>query len=267
MVFELRGHAVGIEAEDRDREVIRQLLPGYLVPGAERPPLWYRCRRTAKTWVVEDPRAGNRRTFRSAADAWDAIEYLVSWHLLRANASVPQVHAAGAVTSRGAVLALGQSGGGKSSIALHWSMNGLRVLGDDVVLLEGARIAPFKRLFSVSPTRLARYPVTTSPLFDSLSDDEDAWYDPARHGGAGWAEPAPAVRIGVVEFVADLGARIEVEPLGAPALLNHLSASLLPGGAPSTACFDHLVSIARRAEGMILRFGEAGLAADYLARP
>ena len=45
------------------------------------------------------------------------------------------LHAAGTVVSSRALVALGSSGAGKSSLALAWSLAGYPLLGDDAVLL------------------------------------------------------------------------------------------------------------------------------------
>ena len=90
------------------------------------------------------------RRFDSAAELVGALEFGVAHFLLGALRDRTHLHAAGAVsaTSRtpAAVLALGPSGSGKSSLALAWSRRGLPLLGDDVVLADATGApAPFRR--------------------------------------------------------------------------------------------------------------------------
>ena len=194
--------------------------------------------------------------------ALEAIEYLVSVRLLSLSARTPQLHAAGAVASGDAILALGDAGAGKTSVAVCWSRRGHRVLGDDVVLLDEQGFAmPFKRLFRVSREMLPRLGVEPDPAFPLSADEDHARYDPG--SDAAWAaQPAPIRVVALIRHQPD--ADVHFKELAKPEALTLLTSSLMPTGAPATDCFEQLASIAAAARAIELTFGSADEAAAAL---
>jgi len=198
-------------------------------------------------------------------DTLSAIELAVTRHLMAADTHHSHLHAAGALTSGGcAVLALGASGSGKSSLAYAWYRDGVPVLGDDVVFLDAeSRAHAFPRPMKVDTTRLID---AGEPPEDTLAWDPNAtevWVDPT--GGAGWA--AGGLPVGIVadiKFVPD--AETSVEEIKGPARLRLLLDSLHPSGTPRTESLDRLIVIAEQSDFYRVRFGNTGTAsADLLA--
>ncbi len=127
-----------------------------------------------------------RETFDSVPDLLAAIEFAVVNDLLAQDVGSTHLHAAGAMTERGAVLVSGPSGAGKSSMALAWSLAGHRLLGDDVVRLdENGLLGPFPKLLKVDPLLLPEHGLAPedTPAWDPEADE--AWFDPTTAGG--WA--------------------------------------------------------------------------------
>lgn len=212
------------------------------------------------SWLVTEP-GGECARFSTLIDAYDALEYLVACALLRAVPQCVHLHAAGVATDRGAVLALGGSGAGKSSMALHWSMAGRPVFGDDIVLLcEDGVAHPFRRLFDVHGDRLDEYEDAVGPELAALSDEE-AWFDPAIQSG--WAAPAPVVRVAVVRF--ELGASFSMKPMSRPDMLAALTASAMSTGLAASKAFDRLLVICHEAETLEVVFGNSRQAAEALS--
>lgn len=212
-------------------------------------------------WLVTEP-GGKRARFSTLIDAYDALEYLVTCALLRAFPQCVHLHAAGTTTDRGAVLALGGSGAGKSSLALHWSMAGRPVFGDDIVLLcEDGVAHPFRRLFDVHGDRLDEYEDAAGPELAALASDEEAWFDPAIQSG--WAAPAPVVRVAVVRF--ESGASFSMKPMSRPNMLAALSVSAMPTGLAVSKAFDRLLIICHEAETLEVVFGNSRQAAEALS--
>ena len=213
------------------------------------------------SWLVTEA-GGECARFSTLIDAYGALEWLVACELLRALPPFVHLHAAGTDTDRGAVLALGASGAGKSSLALHWSMSGHPVFGDDTVLLGDDGVAhPFRRLFDVHCDRLDEYEDAVGCELAALVSDGDAWFDPAIRSG--WAAPAPVVRVAVVRF--ESGASFSMMPMSRPNMLAALSASVMPTGLAASRAFDRLVHICHEAETLKVVFGDSRRAAEELS--
>jgi hypothetical protein len=261
--FELLGRAFGIATTSPDIAAhVARIFPSVARPledgGADE--VWS-LRRADGQWLIEPPALPVER-FAQWDEALEAIEFLVTSRLLALHPDRAQLHAAGAVPRGRAVLAIGQSGAGKSSIALHWSLAGMPVLGDDVVLLDHEdRAVAFPRLFTVHRARLADAGATPDATLQWGPADDEVRYDP-RTGG-GWAEPA---EIGVVAMLSRVaGAPLAVDSVPATEVLNLLVGSLHPTGLGPEPCFERLARIARRARGVRVGFGEARQAAEALA--
>jgi hypothetical protein len=198
----------------------------------------------------------------SRTDALAVLEHALTDALLHACRGVTQLHAAGAVVGGKAVIALGGSGAGKSSLALAWTMSGYRSLGDDVVLLDGTGTArPFPRHFKLDPDVLRSCGVDpeTTPFWDSAT--QEAWFTPAE--ASGWAEPAP---IGLVALCRrSAGARQSIERLSALDGVNALLHSVMQTGLDAASSFQPIVDALERAEVVEVRFGSSAKAASAIA--
>jgi hypothetical protein len=198
--------------------------------------------------------------FPTTAELVGAIEYGVTHFLLGAHRERTHLHAAGAVAASHtgaapAVLALGPSGSGKSSLALAWSMRGLPLLGDDVVLLgDEGRLSPFPRPVRVRAERLQEVGVVVAEPALLDAETREARYDPSRT--AGWAAPganaAVVARIHRVE-----GAAVRVEPLSAAAGLQLLIGSVLDSGASPLESLLRFADLLDGARVVDVRFGSA----------
>jgi hypothetical protein len=189
----------------------------------------------------------------STSDAIAAYEFAVTNNLLRGCDHV-QIHSSGSVLNDRAVLALGASGAGKSSLALAWLAAGYPTLGDDVVhLAADGRALPFKRLFKVSPEMLQLVGIdpATTPFWNA--ECEEAWYDP--DDAAGWADTAQ------VELVAlcrrQVGARLSVRPVDRTAGLNALMHSLMETCRCAENSLDILVEVVKHARVVEVTFESA----------
>jgi hypothetical protein len=261
VAFEVLGRAFGVATPSPAiAQEVARVFPAATRPLAGADEVWT-LREEREAWIIEPPALPVER-FATLSHALDAIEFLVASRLLVLHAPVPQLHAAGAVPRDQAVLAIGESGAGKSSVALHWSRSGIPVLGDDAVFLaERARAIAFPRLFSVDRARLASAGTTPDPALQWGTPDDEVRYDPA--SGGGWAPPAP---IGLIAF-------LERRPQGPPVAerlpksraLSLLAGALLPTGCGPDRCFDLLVGVAERARAVQLTFSDSGEAARELA--
>ncbi len=196
----------------------------------------------------------------SASDAVAAYEFAVTNHLLRACDHV-QIHSSGSVVNDRAVLALGASGAGKSSLALAWLAAGYPTLGDDVVhLAADCHAHPFKRLFKVSPEMLQLVgvdPVTT-PFWNG--ECGEAWYDP--DDGVGWAGTARVALVVLCRRQA--GARLSVRPVDRTTGLNALIHSLMETGRRAENSLDILVEGVKHAYVVEVTFESAVVAASAI---
>lgn len=165
------------------------------------------------------------------------FEWAVTRLLLARERCCVHVHAAGAVEHGRAVLALGTTGAGKSTLALHWSRSGLPVLGDDTILIDPeGRARAFPRLFKLDPAVAdpAGLNLAATPWWTPGSTE--AWYDPA--AGGGWAEPAPVGLVAVLRYVP--GAPLRVETVSPSPGLAALLASRQMTGRGGAEAFDAL---------------------------
>jgi hypothetical protein len=259
--FSVLGRVFGLATPtDAVAREVARVFPAAARPLAGAHEVWA-LRQNGDTWVIEPPGLPIER-FDSPSLALDALEFLVASRLLALHHTTPQIHASGAVPRAHAVLAIGQSGAGKSSVALNWSRAGIPVLGDDVILIDPQnRAVAFPRLFSVDRARLASAGLTADPAHQWGEPDDEARYDPV--SGGGWATPAP---VGVIAFLHRVAQGPPVtEPLSRAQALSLLAGALLPTGAAPGRCFDQLVAIVEPARAVNLTFSDAGQAAHTLA--
>jgi hypothetical protein len=264
VAFTLGRRPIRVRAPDAATAgAIASLVPGYAGSANGADPDDVRVERDPSgAWLARFPEGDAR--FETLDDLLEALEYLLTLRLLASATDRVHLHAAGAVVNGRAVLALGPSGSGKSSLALHWSLSGYPVLGDDIVMAdETGLVHPFKRLFSVHRARLAACGLGSGRPADGSADVEDeAWFDPATR--AGWAEPAPVGVVAMVRFV-DHG-QLSVGRLSRPTALAALTAGAMPSGAGGSQAFETALRLTASASTLALTFGKAEEAALALAR-
>jgi len=263
VAFGAHGRVVGCRTSDAAMaRALARLLAPYRAPapaGDAEIAEWVTVRHEHGTWLVGDPRGGEVACADRAA-ARDTAEYFLTLRLLDALADHVHVHASGVALGAGAVLALGHSGAGKSSLALHWSVTGHPVYGDDVVLLgDDGRARAFMRAFRVDPARLDRYGGRAIPLVPAV--DDEAWFAPGAHGG--WAVPAAPTLLADVRF--EPGARLEMATGSRAEALALLVAATLQTGRVRDAAFDTLLRAVSGARLVHVVFGDAVEAAAALA--
>ena len=262
--YDMLGTRVSVRAPDDElAAVVRRLFRPYETQQAsdsdavsisvERCPDEFLVRSSARNDSLHCPTLGALT---------DEIEFALTETFLMGAADRVQLHASGCVVDGQAVLAVGASGAGKSSLATCWSLDGLPALGDDVVLLDGeGHATPFKRQFTVDPDLLAGLgsdPATT-PFWTPGA--EEAWFDPEAAGG--WADSSP---VRVVAFIAfEEGKELSSTPVTPAAGLNTLLHGRLDSGASGTPAFECLANVTQGASFLNLRFGDAEAASRFLA--
>lgn len=194
--------------------------------------------------------------------ALEAYEWALTERLTAALASDIHLHAGGAVGPRGAMLVLGRSGAGKSSIAFSWTRFGFPALGDDIVRVDrSGRAAPFTRIFKI-PDRVAREAgIAVESTIGWRADCHEVWVDPA--DGPGWGEASPVRLVAQARYVP--GAEASVERWSRGAILAALMESVLPTGCRGGDAFERLADVAARADGYLVTYGRADAAAALLA--
>ncbi len=237
------------------------LVPEYVAPQYDgEPDDHFRLRETSGTWSLDANEGTGEYT--SLGEAITAAEYLVVLHLLLLSGHIVQLHAAGAVVQDRAVLVMGYSGAGKTSLALHWSLHGHPVLGDDIVFIDDEGLAvPFKRLFNVDPARLTAAGATPDPTLVWPADEQRVYWNPQSAGG--WAGPAPIHTVAVVRREPDHP--LVVQEISKPEALTLMLGSLMPSSLAAGDCFDRLAGVAAGARTLSVVFGDAGEAAAALA--
>jgi hypothetical protein len=237
---------------------LRQMLAGLHLTGADAVRASLRLEGGTEAWTVTGDESP-RHTFPTLPAALEALEYLVTVRLLCLAGDRPHLHAAGVVHRDRAILALGASGTGKTTLALRWSAMRRAVLSDDVVLLQrDGRLAGFRRLFTTTRAGLERAGL---PAAATASDDPDlARFDPAPYGG--WADAAPAAVLAWTGY--QPGVETDIRHLSKPEALNRLTAALLPTGLPAARCFENLVELVRTTVTLELVFGDVRRAAGAL---
>lgn len=206
------------------------------------------------------------RRFDTEADLLSALEFGVTHFLLLGRLADTHLHASGVVVPgrapRSAVLALGPSGSGKSSVALFWSRAGLPLLGDDIIILSGnGELSAFPRLLKVREERLEDAGVRTPRrlLFDA--ETREARFDPTH--GAGWAEGT--ARPGVVARVRhEDGAGLRIRPLPTADALRLLLDSVLDTGLGPHESFPRFTQLLEEARFVDVVFEHAEEAARGL---
>lgn len=260
-----RGAAVGADVAADDRplaDAVRSLYRAYARPlrQSRRPPD-IAVRRLRDGFELVTAAGEATETFHRLPDLLARVEFLLTEALLGHGAAALHLHAAGVVTSRGAVLLLGGSGAGKSSVATALSLLRAPALGDDVVTVRpDGRVAPFHRLFKVDRALLPGLGIepAATPFFDPAGTT--AWFDPAPYGG--WADsPAPVHLVALLHRVP--GGPTTAVPLAPARTLQVIAASRVSpnGGTLAPPALDALAAIAESARGIRLAFSSSSDAA------
>jgi hypothetical protein len=103
----------------------------------------------------------------------DALEWRIMMGILRRLEHFVQVHAAGLVSEGKALLLIGPSGAGKTSLALSLLLQGWKCLSDEVILIdpEDCMISPLPRSFHVDMRVLELFPELLSGRTEKVFAD------------------------------------------------------------------------------------------------
>jgi len=197
-----------------------------------------------------------------AIEILDACEYAIGQALLSSCNDFAVLHASGAAIGERAVLALGASGAGKSSLAVSWHLAGHAALGDDMVLVDAEGCAQaLRRLYALNATTLEIFGVDPAgtPMWEP--GIEEAWYDPG--AGAGWAQPTAVGVVAVVRF--RQGAELDITRLSTAEALNALLHSQMLFVPDRAVHLEALARVAERAKAYDVTFGSAAAAATAIA--
>ncbi len=197
------------------------------------------------------------------ADALSAAELAVTRRLLESESDHCHLHAAGAVAPNGeAMLVVGPSGSGKSSLAYAWYRMGIPVFGDDVIALDDrGAVHPFPRPLKVDAARLREGGESPEATLAWDPQAPDVWVDPGAR--AGWARGGASVcLLAGVRFREGAGTR--VEGVSGGERLRMLLDSVHQTGLPRAECVHRLIALAERCSAWRLEFGDAGDAARRL---
>ena len=205
---------------------------------------------------------GSERTFDTLPDLMSAVEYGILGHMLRAVDGFTHLHAGGVVVGGHAIVAMGESGAGKSSLALAWSRSGLPLLGDDVVLLaDDGAIHAFPRLVKVDRERLADHGLELDSTVAPDPDHPEAWVNVEEAGGW-WEGGAPVGILARIRY--DAGEQVRISQLDAVTGLRLLIESTLRGGTPPEESMDRYLAAMEGARIVEISFGSAMEAAEAL---
>ncbi|MDA8105720.1 MAG: hypothetical protein M0Z71_10105 [Nitrospiraceae bacterium] len=91
---------------------------------------------------------------------WDNLEWAIMARILQNTRHLIQLHASGVDVDGQAILLVGPSGSGKSSLALGMLLQGWKCLSDEVILIEPGenRAVPLPRSFHVDSRALGLFP-------------------------------------------------------------------------------------------------------------
>ncbi len=123
-----------------------------------------RRRRRGMVWFTEPGRIASWHVARPLIHAIKGISFASDW--------IP-IHAAAASWQGRAIVAVGQSGAGKTSIALAGAMSGWNYLGDDAVLVR-AGPAAVARLYASARVRPDMFGILAGAMAASLGTSDDA---------------------------------------------------------------------------------------------
>lgn len=122
------------------------------------------CEKGYHLWLDDIPCA----TFDSLSQIPPVLETLACQFLLYHHGDALPIHAAGVLTSRGAVILPGEKGSGKSTLSLWLAKKGFRYLGDELLWIhpEGT-VESFPKAAAIKAGSFALF--EDAPRFDSLT--------------------------------------------------------------------------------------------------
>ncbi len=177
------------------------------------------------------------------------------------------LHAGAASFARGAVVVIGPSMAGKSSVALHMAANGGRLLGDDSVAVSEGRALSF----GLAPKLRLPLPADAGPLFKRFAEarirraQSDIAHLRLRRGeGARFGQGAKLRGIVILKRVAEGKPRLLLadRPAAMRALVTHAFAPQLN----AAALVRRLAALAGRTPAYTLEFSRSREAARSLRR-
>jgi hypothetical protein len=258
------AHVVVVASDEELGEIVRRLFPAYEIGADASPHLPTAAMvlsRLGTTFELETSIHAAPFSFDTLDEVVGGVEFALMETFLSLGSRFVQLHASGIVDGDQAIIALGGSGRGKSSLALTWCLGGKPVLGDDVVLIdEDGLCHPFKRQFKVDPVILRKsgFDPRDTPFWKYGA--EEAWFDP---GAEGWAVPTPASLVALLQFEPDCD--LVVREVARPDGLNALLHSRFKTGCPEQTSFHRLAQLVERVRVLDVRFSSAADAARALA--
>lgn len=275
MILTVAGLDIEVQSSDPELEAaVATLVVG---AGLDMPPSTWpeggtprvRIRREAGGFQIDDDLSGTleRRQVNGGATLLvTVLEPRLAMAASRARPEFP-LHAAGVVTSKGAILALGDSGAGKSSFALACASAGFDLLGDDQVQIDASgRVRAFPRLLKVHGDRLSEHGVDPRATRWYDPDEPEVWYAP-EEVGARFACGTHEVR-GVALLQRDSGGSGSPEPDVSPLDSTELLQAALLGRAvsdpPDGEQVDRVLAALRTARGVRVAFTDARAAARHI---
>ncbi len=242
---------------------VRSLFEPYAITVPTRPPNERDLHivRDGDGWLLQ--RAGNPdERHASSQELMIVVEYTLAETFLSACGGFAHLHAGGAVRKGRAVLVVGDSGAGKSSLAFSFSVSGLPVLSDDIVLIDDrARATSFRRLFKVVPALLRERGIAPADTPFWEADSDEAWFDPSPVSG--WAEAAP---VGVLAFVRhQRDAKATLRDVSRFTALERVMNSVRATGLSRARSFERLCELIKHARCLEMTFGGADEGAACLA--
>ena len=259
--LDIHGNLLRIEADTRDAaDIVRTLFPSYVAPEGTSGPYRLRIETSGGDYRLT---RGARRSDVAREDLPTVVEHAISRLLLEETRELVPLHAAGVESGGRRLLVLGDSGAGKSSMALAWSRTGYPILGDDVVFLDGELTAhPFMKPLKVATDRAVALGVSLRDTLYWEEDAEEVWYDPT--WGGGWAGPGPVAGLAFLERRTE-GA-YEARSLPADECLELLLGQLMETGSSTQAWTPSLIELAGNVPAQAVSFSDSRDAAERLAR-
>ena len=220
-------------------------------------------RSSAQGFEIDEATTTER--FGDRADFVSHLEMRISEAVLGRATGRLHVHAAGLALNAGCALVLGDSGAGKSSLSLAWSLGGRPLLGDDVVLVApGGRAEAHPRPVKVDTERLTAIGLPPESTLEYDPRVDEVWVDPTRHGG--WVEGSIPIRLlAVGRFVRGAPAAGSARPLPTTDALQALLRSVTgSGGVAAEDVLDRAIGVVERARTVTIRFGSSRAATDTI---
>jgi len=249
-------------------ELVRDLFKSHLVADAGEPGI-------GDSADLEITKRGSTYELVTQQQSWEAskselpatLEYVLTQLLLSSSRGFIHLHGASASAGEHAVVVLGASEAGKSSMAMAWTTSGRPVLGDDVLFVDTKGIIhPFRRNFKVSTERgiALGIDVTATPYWEQRAGE--IWFDPAGFNGGGWASPLPIGLIAILDRQQD--GPVKIETLSESTIAQHLLSQFMRTGERPEFQLETVMNIAETAGGVHIRYSDSvEMAAQLMELP